>query len=101
MKNIFLLLALAISIAGTGCKKNDDLHPSNKYTQEQINRWSNQLVPLRDSIKSWSTTCSSLPDGGHPYTNEISERRNGDCYQWDSNEYAGMGCLAAVLAGDN
>ena len=54
------------------------------------------LIQRRESIKEWAITC---PESSGEFAGQYS-MIEGTCWQGDMTMFAGLGCLAATLAGD-
>ena len=93
-------LMILFCLVGTACKREEDLPAPVTYTAAEIQDRISKLTARREVIKNWATTCKDFPNPGRSYLNGITENRDGTCYQWDMNQRAGMGCIAATLAGD-
>lgn len=88
MKYITFLLLLVI----TGSAYSQTVRPGRRLTSQERA----SLIELREKIREWAPKC---PLGGPDPTGGYSLYAN--CTQGDVVAYAGMTCLAAVLAGDD
>ncbi len=79
----------------SGCHlTNTDVQPDSHATISAADKdaWTKDLTDRREIVRTWATTCKD--------TGWISERRYGECYEWDTGEFGSMACLAATLAND-